>query len=167
MPCQESVAARGLDDRPRPQHGPSGQSAELSVWAPRLGLLVTTIDGVEDVWLFQARSGSSNFAPLDLGSYSARWDSLRNRSAGTVDATLGMQDENGLGWSIALDPMPGNSTTKTDLRFHPDGDGLGNGNFNNGTEACIGINTSYHSEFLGRLGAGLQLQGAARVLVLP
>jgi len=78
-----------------------------------------------------------------------------------------MQDEAGLGWSISLEPRPDNSTTRTLLRFHPDGDSTGNGNFNNGTAGCIGINTAYHSEFLGRLGAGLELSGAARVLVLP
>jgi RHS repeat-associated protein len=126
---------------------------------------------------YDARSGSfmANdtyfYNPLNPGEYKADWTSLKNRSQGTPGSNPSMYDEVGFGYSIELKVVNAPGPTQTDLRIHPDGGQTASGTYaaNNGTAACIGINTKDSQRFLMDLGLAVSASGnpSIRVVVLP
>ncbi len=156
-------AAGEVGQAPTDRYG----SATLAYW-----------DGTE--WHYSqygARSGSfmSNgtykYNPANPGEYKGDWDSLRNRSKGTLSENVSMYDDRGLGYSINITAVNAPGPTQTQLEIHPDGGKNLAGAFtpNNGTAACIGINTRDSQKFLMELGHAVSLSGNAifRVVVFP
>jgi RHS repeat-associated protein len=100
---------------------------------------------------FSARSGPFGNGHLEPGDYVA--SNLRDTNQ------KGMVCPNEpTGWKANLDPEF--QTSRTDLRFHPDGPPLG-------TQGCIGLSCADAQRFYDRLASYLNANGSIRVQVSP
>jgi len=116
-------------------------------------------------------NGSYSYKPANPGEYEGDWNSLRNRSKGTIGENVSMYDELGFGFSINIKALDAPGVVQTNLEFHPDGGQSPGGAFtpNNGTAGCIGVNTKDSQRFLMDLGNAVSVTGNPifRVVVLP